>query len=250
MLNQLQVNEDQVQELTEKELRRLELQQEFNYDGFQVVRKELFAHLRDPAMVVRYDSITFNTACIGGLEGAVYVNLLINEDNKRIVVRRCGENDVDALRWCIAKPECRKSRAIKCREFSKRLYSMMEWNPNLRYKIMACKIEHDGEELYVFDLTHPELHVQPPRKKKSEDANEIQRQEYQAALLADPSIPNDERILSGRQGFLPETDEAKFGMSVEEHAKAHEVTELNGLTSMAILTGNIHRDAGGSDGQQ
>ena len=35
---------------------------------YQVVRKELFAHLRDPAIVIRKDSITFNTACITGLE--------------------------------------------------------------------------------------------------------------------------------------------------------------------------------------
>ena len=40
----------------------------FSYDGYQVVRKELFAHLRDPAIVIRKDSITFNTACITGLE--------------------------------------------------------------------------------------------------------------------------------------------------------------------------------------
>lgn len=36
------------------------------------MRKELFAHLRDPAIVIRKDSITFNTACITGLEDVVY----------------------------------------------------------------------------------------------------------------------------------------------------------------------------------
>ena len=28
----------------------------------------LFAHLREPAVVIRRDSVTFNTACIAGLE--------------------------------------------------------------------------------------------------------------------------------------------------------------------------------------
>ena len=46
----------------------LELAQDFSYDGYQVVRRELFAHLRDPAVVIRRDSVTFNTACIAGLE--------------------------------------------------------------------------------------------------------------------------------------------------------------------------------------
>ena len=33
--------------------RTAELEKEFSYDGYQVVRKELFAHLRDPAIVIR-----------------------------------------------------------------------------------------------------------------------------------------------------------------------------------------------------
>lgn len=40
----------------------LELAQDFSYDGYQVVRRELFAHLREPAVVIRRDSVTFNTA--------------------------------------------------------------------------------------------------------------------------------------------------------------------------------------------
>ena len=65
----------------------LELAQDFSYDGYQVVRRELFAHLREPAVVIRRDSVTFNTACIAGLEDAVYIQILVNQDNKRMVVR-------------------------------------------------------------------------------------------------------------------------------------------------------------------
>ena len=57
---------------TERDAKAEELESTFSYDGYQVVRKELFAHLRDPAIVIRKDSITFNTACISGLEDVVY----------------------------------------------------------------------------------------------------------------------------------------------------------------------------------
>ena len=57
----------------------LELAQDFSYDGYQVVRRELFAHLREPAVVIRRDSVTFNTACIAGLEDAVYIQILVNQ---------------------------------------------------------------------------------------------------------------------------------------------------------------------------
>ena len=94
----------------------LELAQDFSYDGYQVVRRELFAHLREPAVVIRRDSVTFNTACIAGLEDAVYIQILVNQDNKRMVVRKCEENDKDALRWfqsisynCRIRRYCRRN---------------------------------------------------------------------------------------------------------------------------------------------
>ena len=62
----------------ERDARAEELQSTFSYDGYQVVRKELFAHLRDPAIVIRKDSITFNTACITGLEDVVYIHVMFN----------------------------------------------------------------------------------------------------------------------------------------------------------------------------
>ena len=64
---------------TERDAKAEELESTFSYDGYQVVRKELFAHLRDPAIVIRKDSITFNTACISGLEDVVYVEEHLKE---------------------------------------------------------------------------------------------------------------------------------------------------------------------------
>ncbi|NCC01575.1 MAG: hypothetical protein EOM34_13030 [Clostridia bacterium] len=73
-----------------------ELEKDFTYDGYQVVRRELFAHLREPAVVIRRDSVTFNTACIAGLEDAIYIQILVNPELKKMVVRKCEENDKDA----------------------------------------------------------------------------------------------------------------------------------------------------------
>lgn len=56
---------------TERDAKAEELESTFSYDGYQVVRKELFVHLRDPAIVIRKDSITFNTAYLR-LYGALW----------------------------------------------------------------------------------------------------------------------------------------------------------------------------------
>ena len=140
-----------------REERQEELERTFSYDGYQVVRKELFAHLRDPAIVIRNDSITFNTACIAGLENVVYVHVMFNKELKRLVVRGCNENDKDALRWCIEKPDKRKSRKMSCRPFSELVYNEMGWDKSCRYKILGYRICFEGITLYVFDLLVPEI---------------------------------------------------------------------------------------------
>ena len=139
--------------LSAREERRLELQQRFNPEKMKVVRKELFANLRDPAVTIRNGNITFNTACINGLEDVIWVNLMIDQDAGLLAVQECDENDKHALRWCIAKPDRRKSRKMTCPGFTDLLYSVMDWDKNCRYKILGYQIEFEGKPLYVFDLT-------------------------------------------------------------------------------------------------
>ena len=144
----------------------LELAQDFSYEGYQVVRRELFAHLREPAVVIRRDSVTFNTACIAGLEDAVYIQILVNQDNKRMVVRKCEENDKDALRWCVEKPDKRKSRKMTNKLFSAMIYDMMGWDLDCRYKMQGYKITHEDKTMYIFDLLEPEIYMDTKKKRK------------------------------------------------------------------------------------
>lgn len=206
---------------TERDAKAEELESTFSYDGYQVVRKELFAHLRDPAIVIRKDSITFNTACISGLEDVVYVHVMFNSDLKRIVVRGCDENDKDALRWCIAKPDKRKSRKMSCKPFSELVYNEMGWDSDCRYKILGYRINFEGETLYVFDLLVPEIFHEGQKRKKGESAPQ-----------SDETKP-----VNTRKGFYPDDIAGTFGVPVEEHLKESEVKQIDGYVSMSILTG-------------
>lgn len=206
---------------TERDAKAEELESTFSYDGYQVVRKELFAHLRDPAIVIRKDSITFNTACISGLEDVVYVHVMFNSDLKRIVVRGCDENDKDALRWCIAKPDKRKSRKMSCKPFSELVYNEMGWDSDCRYKILGYRINFEGETLYVFDLLVPEIFHEGQKRKKGESAPQSE----------------ETKPVNTRKGFYPDDIAGTFGVPVEEHLKELEVKQIDGYVSMSILTG-------------
>ena len=228
MINQTIENTENVDQ------KALELAQDFSYDGYQVVRRELFAHLREPAVVIRRDSVTFNTACIAGLEDAVYIQILVNQDNKRMVVRKCEENDKDALRWCIEKPDKRKSRKMSNKLFSAMMYDMMEWNTDCRYKILGHKITHEDETMYIFDLLETEIFMDTKRKKKANPDSVEKKEELVTAETDQTPEQNQEEIAAkvarklNRIPFYPKDWKDSFGLSVEEHKKALETNLTDG----------------------
>ena len=221
----------------EKEIvdqKAIELAEDFSYDGYQVVRRELFAHLREPAVVIRRDSVTFNTACIAGLEDAVYIQILVNQDNKRMVVRKCEENDKDALRWCVAKPDKRKSRKMTNKIFSAMMYEMMGWNLDCRYKILGHKITFEDETIYVFDLMETEifLDIKGKRSKKDTESQFTTDKANNIEETASNSTDNERSVeeikRKNRIPFYPKEWKDSFGLPVEEHRKALEINMLDG----------------------
>lgn len=228
MINQTIENTENIDQ------KALELAQDFSYDGYQVVRRELFAHLWEPAVVIRRDSVTFNTACIAGLEDAVYIQILVNQDNKRMVVRKCEENDKDALRWCIEKPDKRKSRKMSNKLFSAMMYDMMGWNTDCRYKILGHKITHEDETMYIFDLLETEIFMDTKRKKKA-NPDSVEKKEVLVTAETDQTPEqNQEEIAAkvarklNRIPFYPKNWKDSFGLSVEEHKKALETNITDG----------------------
>lgn len=232
-MSEMMINQT-IENIENIDQKALELAQDFSYDGYQVVRRELFAHLREPAVVIRRDSVTFNTACIAGLEDAVYIQILVNQDNKRMVVRKCEENDKDALRWCIEKPDKRKSRKMSNKLFSAMMYDMMGWNTDCRYKILGHKITHEDETMYIFDLLETEIFMDTKRKKKANPDSVEKKEELVTAETDQTPEQNQEEIAAkvarklNRIPFYPKDWKDSFGLSVEEHKKALETNLTDG----------------------
>ena len=168
------------------------------------------------------------------IDEEVYIQILVNQDNKRMVVRKCEENDKDALRWCVAKPDKRKSRKMTNKIFSAMMYEMMGWNLDCRYKILGHKITFEDETIYVFDLMETEifLDIKGKRAKKDtesqttiENANNI---EETASSDTDTECSAEEIKRKNRIPFYPKEWKDSFGLPVEEHRKALEINMLDG----------------------
>ena len=125
----------------------------FNYDGYQVVRGEFFSHLYEPCITFNNFKVYMNTACIKKLPETDYVQILVNQEKKKLAVRPCSEESKDSFRWCSATAK-RTPKQVTCRVFYGKITELMGWNPSYRYKLVGKLIQSNGQLLYPSEWEH------------------------------------------------------------------------------------------------
>lgn len=136
----------------------LEMNNEFNMEEFQVVRREFFAHMHEPSITFKDRKVYVNTACLTKFPSTDYVQALINPKSKILALRPCHENTRGAFLWCTTHKGKRKPKENTCTLFFAMLFTMMNWDPENRYKLLGSVIHANGEYLIAFDLTSTEVY--------------------------------------------------------------------------------------------
>lgn len=136
----------------------LELGDAFDLEGFQVVRREFFAHINEPSLTFNNSKIYVNTACLSKFPTVDYVQVMINQNTKILALRPCAESSRDAFRWCTVSKGKRKPKQTTGRLFCAMLFSLLNWNPDYRYKLLGKVIYANGEYMVAFDLTATEVY--------------------------------------------------------------------------------------------
>ena len=172
----------------------------FNYSGYQVVRGEFFAHLKEPSITFNNCKIYVNSSCLNKFPNTEFIQILVNKEKKKLVVRPCTEDERDSFCWC-SKSKKRKPKHITCRIFYAKIFNMMNWNPEYRYKLIGKLINSNNESIFVFDLNAAQTY----RKIYRNNISEHSRQ---------PSFPSDWR--------------EQFGIPYEEHQKSLKINILDG----------------------
>lgn len=180
----------------------------FSYDGYQVVRGEFFAHVYEPSITFNNCKVFLNTACIRKLPTVEYVQILVNPDTMKLVVRPCQEDDKDSFLWCTTRNGKRKPKQITCRMFFAKLVNLMDWNPNYRYKLLGKIIKSDEQYLIIFDL--------------------------QATEIYQRTIKDDGKVRTSRTPTFPAEWQNQFGLPVEEHQKLLQVNIFDGYTVFGL----------------
>lgn len=185
----------------------------FAWDGYQVVRREFFSHTFEPMMKFNYNSIAFSAACIRKLPDVMYVQFLVNQQTKQLIIKACDENAKDAVRWCTvdAKNGKRKSREIKSPIFSAKMFDMMGWNVEYRYKLLGTVISVKGERIIVFRLDDCETYIPVERG----DNGAVKKM--------------------GRKPHYPQAWKDSFGLPLEEHTSQLQIDVLDNFARFEVV---------------
>ena len=182
-----------------------------NYDGFEVVRREFFSHTFEVSVSFRIDSIMFNTATLKKMPNVSNVQFIVNPEKKKIVIKSCDVDDKDAIRWCQynERLDKRTPKKILCRMFAAKVFDMMDWNIENRYKIQGNILRSQNEILIVFDLNDTEVYTP---KRRTEDGRCMKSKPY-----------------------YPEGWRESFGLPVAEHERALDINILDGYARIQII---------------
>ena len=137
-----------------------------NLAGYQVTKGELFSHIREPAMTIWENKVKFNMACLRRFPGVTHIQILICPEKKRIIIRPCDPDTPDSLRWSSGgKSKEIKNRDMLCKIFAAKVFDLMGWDKQYRYKMMGKPAVYKKEVLFLFKLTDFELFVNSGKRK-------------------------------------------------------------------------------------
>ena len=191
----------------------IELSDEFDFDGYQVVRREFFAHTFEPSITFNNYKVYVNTACLNKFPHADCVHLLINRESRILALRPCAESARDAFAWCNTSGGRRKPRQVTGKFFFAKLFELMDWNLDYRYKLLGKVIHANGESLIAFDLNASEI---------------FQR------IAKDGGKPKTTRI-----PVFPAGWKDQFGLPYHEHQRSLQINIFDGYAIYGIKDNTV-----------
>lgn len=181
---------------------------DFDFDGYQVVRREFFAHIREPSVTFNDCKFNVNSACLSKFPNSNYAQVLINRQKKILALIPCEEGAPDSFMWCTVKKGKRMPKPITCKLFFAKVVSLMDWNPDFKYKLLGKLIHANGEYLLAFDLTATEV--------------------YQKTFL------EGGRSKTSRKPVFPAEWQDQFGLPFNEHRQSMQVNIFDNYAVFAV----------------
>ena len=161
-------------------LSRKEQKSELEYEdleGYEIPPRTQFSMLKKPAVSIKYGRMTFNMASIRMFEDIEYILPLVHVGKKKLTIVMCSEEEASSVAWARkrAKDGQWVNKDISSEDFIEKIYKMMNWRRDCRYKVMG-KVSNSQEGLVlVFELQEAIMFAPNPVEFTDEATGEVPR---------------------------------------------------------------------------
>ena len=184
---------------------------DFSYSGYQITREEYFAHAREPSLTICRNKLYLNKVCYRKAPDVIRIQILINEEEKKIGIKPCSEEKKDSIQWITDKGNVRQ---LLCKPaLCLQIVEVTGWDLSNRHKMIGKLIRTNGERLFLFDMKSALIY--PGKKQFDADGNLIK-----TSFSKDP--------------VYDESWQHQFGLPVEEHERRYAINRFDGFVTISI----------------
>ncbi len=202
----------------------------FNLEGYQVVRSQfLQTRYEGPAMTISSERITFNLFCMRQFADIGYIQLLLHPSERKIAIRPCGRDAAHSVKWRSNAAKPLYPKALCCRHFGAALFCIMEWDPDLLYRVQGTWIRRGDGQIILFNLESAVSVLLAPTEEAGKKRIELFPEQWEHGFgeeFYDHIVENEifymakSAVWQANRPSVPAPGMAQYGVPTEEKLQA------------------------------
>lgn len=142
-----------IKQLVQSRLSRSEKLEYEDLNGYELPPRTQFSMLSKPAVTIKYGKLKFNTAAIRMFEGVKHILTPADKNKKRLAVIPCKEEESASVEWARKNKDDKwVTKEISSIEYIEKIFELMKWDRNCRYKILGKIVNSSRGLILRFDL--------------------------------------------------------------------------------------------------
>ena len=165
--------------------------------------------------------------CIRLFEGVRYVLPIVNPIKKRFAIVPCAEEESSSVEWARQKDEKWTNKTVTSLEFIEKIYAMMNWDRNCRYKVLGRVANSSSGLILIFDLVEAIFFAAKPTEYLDQETGKVVKRKtiYYPDEYKDRIGKSYNDYVAARQMSVFEYLEGYVGQTYSDAAAQEMITE-------------------------
>lgn len=182
---------------------------DFNLDGFELARTELFDSNLRPFVTLADRRVKFGTECARTFGSRNFIEILVNPVERKLAIRPTHEKNRNGVVFSRSIGGTYTPKDVPGSAYFDTLFDLFGWDTKCKYRIIGTLYQQGEEIAYIFDTVNSEAFFNPARVSGSDETSQ-------------PLTPYGKRIRA-----IPEHWAGNFGRrySLEERPVSEIITQ-------------------------